>query len=77
VVVGHKTPPKNTRLSAWALVLAIVGALLALSAIVWALARWLALEPRWAVSLTYSLREASNRASSTWAEFADWVRLGH
>lgn len=77
VVVSHKPSSKSTRLSAWALALAILGALLALSAIVWALARWLALEPHWAVSLTYSMREASNRASSTWAEFTDWVRLGH
>lgn len=77
VVVSHKPSPKNTRLSAWALALAILGALLALGAIVWALARRLALEPRWTVSLMYSLREASSRASVTWAEFADWVRLGH
>jgi hypothetical protein len=75
--VGHKTPSKSTRLSAGALVLAILGALLALGAIAWAFARWLALEPRWTVSLTYSMREATSRASATWAEFADWVRLGH
>lgn len=77
VVVGHKPSSKSTRLSAWALALAILGALLALSAIVWALSRWLAFEPHWTVSLMYSMREASNRASATWAEFTDWVRLGH
>ncbi len=77
VVVGRKPSSKSTHLSAAALALAILGALLALGAIVWALARWLALEPRWTVSLMYSLREASSRASVTWAEFADWVRLGH
>jgi hypothetical protein len=77
VVVGHKPASKGTHLSAGALALAILGALLALGAIVWALARWLALEPRWTVSLMYSLREASSRASATWAEFTDWVRLGH
>jgi hypothetical protein len=77
VVVVHKTNHKSTRLSTGALALAVLGALLALGAIVWALARWLALEPRWTVSLVYSLREASYRASATWAEFSDWVRLGH
>ncbi len=77
VVVTHKSTSKGTHLSTAALVLAVLGALLALGAIVWALARWLALEPRWTVSLVYSLREASSRASATWAEFSDWVRLGH
>jgi hypothetical protein len=78
VVVGvHKAKPKSTRLSTGALVLAVLGALLVLACIVWVLARWLALEPRWTVSLMYSLREASSRVSATWAEFSDWVRLGH
>jgi hypothetical protein len=44
--------------------------------IAWAIGRWLALEPRWTVSLMHSLREASYRGSATWAEFADWARLG-
>jgi hypothetical protein len=77
VVVTRKTASKGTRLSTGALVLAVLGALLVLACIVWALARWLAFEPRWTVSLVYSLREASSRASATWAEFSDWVRLGH
>jgi hypothetical protein len=77
VVVVHKAKPKSTRLSTGALVLAVLGALLVLACIAWALARWLAFEPRWTVSLMYSLREASSRASATWAEFSDWVRLGH
>lgn len=76
VVVTHKTNSQGTRLSTGTLILAVLGALLALGAIVWALTRWLALEPRWTVSLMYSLREASDRTSATWAEFADWVRIG-
>jgi cobalamin biosynthesis Mg chelatase CobN len=76
-VAVHKTPQKSTRLSTGALALVIFGALLLLGCLVWGVTRWLALEPRWAVSLMYSLREASYRASATWAEFADWVRLGH
>jgi cobalamin biosynthesis Mg chelatase CobN len=76
VGVAHKTSPSNTRLSTGALALAILGALLALACIVWVLARWLALEPRWTISLMHSLREASYRGSATWAEFTDWARLG-
>lgn len=76
VVVAGKTNPKSKRLSAGALALAILGALLVLGALAWAMARWMALEPRWTTSLTYSLREANYRASATWAEFSDWVRLG-
>lgn len=77
MAVGHKTRSKSTRISTGALVLAALGALLVLACIVWGLWRWLALEPRWTASLTYSLREAGSRASATWAEFSDWVRLGH
>ncbi len=76
VVAVGKTKAKSKHLSAGVLALAILGALLALGAIAWAVARWLALEPRWTVSLMYSLREANYRASATWAEFSDWVRLG-
>lgn len=76
VGVAHKPAPKSTRLSTLALALAILGALLALGCIVWVLGRWLALEPRWTVSLMHSLREASYRGSATWAEFSDWARIG-
>jgi hypothetical protein len=68
---------EGTRLSTAALALAAMGALLALGCLVWLAGRWLALEPRWTTSLAHSLREASYRASQTWAEFSDWARLGH
>lgn len=77
VIVAHKQNPSAKGLSAVTLALAALGALLVLGCIVWALARWLALEPRWTISLTHSLREAAYRASETWAEFSDWARLGH
>lgn len=77
VGVTRKATPHKTHLSTAALVLGILGALLILGCLVWALGRWLALEPRWTVSLMHSLREASYRASATWAEFSDWARLGH
>jgi hypothetical protein len=75
--VTRKTVPQSTHLSTGAIALAVLGALLVLGCLVWVLARWLALEPRWTVSLMHSLREASYRASATWAEFSDWARLGH
>jgi hypothetical protein len=77
VGVTHKASPRHKRLSTGALALAVLGALLALGCLAWALGRWLALEPRWTVSFMHSLREASYRASATWAEFSDWARLGH
>jgi cobalamin biosynthesis Mg chelatase CobN len=72
-----RSKPQATHLSTGALALAILGALLVLGCLVWALGRWLALEPRWTVSFMHSLREASYRASATWSEFADWTRIGH
>ena len=42
-----------------------------------ALARRRAYEPRWWLSLRHALAEAGFRASATWAEFTDWLRLGH
>jgi hypothetical protein len=75
VGVSHKASP-STRLSTGALVLAILGALLALGCAVWVVGRWMALEPRWTVAMMHSLREASYHASITWAELSDWARLG-
>jgi hypothetical protein len=72
----QKAAAGNTRLSAGALALIVLGALLILGCLSWAIARQLALEPRWTVSLMHSLREAGYRGSATWAEFADWSRLG-
>jgi hypothetical protein len=77
VGVAHKTSPSRTHLSTAALALAVLGALLILGCLVWVVGRWLALEPRWTVSFMHSLREASYRASATWAEFSDWARIGH
>jgi predicted permease len=75
-VVAHKPTPSKG-ISTGALALAILGALLALACAIWVVSRWLALEPRWTVSVMHSLREASFHASATWAEFSDWARLGH
>jgi hypothetical protein len=76
VGIAHKSAPQSTHLSAGALALAILGALLALGCAVWVVGRWMALEPRWTVSAMHSLREATYHASATWAEFSDWAKLG-
>jgi hypothetical protein len=58
------------------LLLAIVGGLLALSALAWAAARWWAWEPVWMVRARHAGAEAGWRTSAAWSEFTDWVRLG-
>jgi hypothetical protein len=39
--------------------------------------RFGAFEPHWLLSARHSLAEAGFRASATWAEFTDWIKLGH
>jgi hypothetical protein len=56
-------------IGAVALVLLIVGAL-------WALARSRVYERPGLLSLRHAIAEAGYRMSATWAEFADWARLG-
>jgi hypothetical protein len=58
------------------LALAILGGLLALTALILGLARWFAWDPAWAVRARHATAEAGWRASSTWAEFTDFVRFG-
>lgn len=75
----HATGRRSSggKLSAGALAGAVVAAVVALLCLVWALGRAFAYEPRWTLGLRHSLAEAAFRASSTWAEFTDWLRLGH
>jgi len=65
-----------TNLSTGAIAIAALAALVALACLAWGVARWRALEPRWTLFLRHAVTEASFRASATWAEFTDWVRLG-
>jgi hypothetical protein len=58
------------------LLLAILGGLLALGALLFAVARWFAWEPAWSVRFRHAAGEAGWRASSTFAEFTDFVRFG-
>jgi hypothetical protein len=64
------------KLSTAAIVVAAVAALLALGCAAWGLARRRAFEPHWLLSLRHAMAEAGFRTSATWAEFADWARLG-
>jgi hypothetical protein len=75
-LVTHPSKHSET-LSTGAIVAAAVAALLVLACIGWALARRRAFEPHWLLSLRHAMAEAGFRASATWAEFSDWVRLGH
>jgi hypothetical protein len=63
-------------LSTAGIALVALGAVVALGCLAWATARMATFEPRWALSLRHALAEAGFRASATWAEFSDWVRLG-
>lgn len=56
--------------------LAVLAALLALGTLVFGVVRWRAWEPAWADRFQHAAGEAGWRASSTWSEFADFVRLG-
>ena len=64
-------------LSTGAIVIAAIAALVALSCLLWGVARMLAFEPRWSVTARHAVAEAGFRAAATWAELRDWARLGH
>jgi hypothetical protein len=69
-------PHQATHVSGAAVALAVIGALVVLACLAWAVSRLLTFEPRWLLSLRHAGAEAGFRASATWAEFSDWVRLG-
>jgi hypothetical protein len=58
------------------LALAALAAMLAAAGLLVGLFRWRAWEPAWTGRLRHAAGEAGWRASSTWAEFTDFVRLG-
>lgn len=66
---GHS--PSNA-----AIAIAVLAALVILGCVLWAVSRRRALEPHWLFSLRHAMAEAGLHASATWAEFADFVRLG-
>jgi len=58
------------------LALALLTALLALGTLMFGVVRWRAWEPAWANRFRHAAGEAGWRASSTWADFTDFVRFG-
>lgn len=58
------------------LALAVLGTLLAMGLLTFGLVRWRAWEPAWAARLRHAAGEAGWRASTTWADFTDFVRFG-
>jgi hypothetical protein len=76
VLAASKTRSSDAGIPAPLVALAVIGALMALAALLYALARWWAWEPRWLVRWRHAGAEAGWRASSSWAEFMDWVRMG-
>lgn len=76
VVVVHTQAHSTSNLSDTAIAAATLAALIALGCLIWGVARILAYEPRWTLSLRHAMAEAGFRASATWAEFTDWARLG-
>lgn len=56
--------------------LAVLVTFAALAGLLWALARALGFDPPWLAAGRHATAEAGWRASASWAEFSDWVRLG-
>jgi len=57
-------------------VLVTLGALAVVALAGVAAALWWAWEPRWWPRVRHAWQELGWRASLTWADFLDWVRLG-
>jgi hypothetical protein len=76
VLAAAKQRDSDAGIPAPLIALAVIGALMALAALLYWLARWWAWEPRWLVRARHAGAEAGWRASGSWAEFRDWVRLG-
>jgi hypothetical protein len=77
-VVSHAQQVAHTGgLSNVALAAVALAAVALILCVVWGIARMLAYEPRWTLSLRHAVAEAGFRASATWDEFSDWARLGH
>ena len=74
-IAARSTQPSNDAPFAL-LALAVLAALIALGTLLFGLVRWRAWEPAWADRFRHAAGEAGWRASSTWADFTDFVRLG-
>ena len=76
VLAASKRRSSDAGVPAPLVALAVIAVLMMLAALLYALARWWAWEPDWLVRARHAGAEASWRASGSWAEFMDWLRLG-
>jgi hypothetical protein len=74
VNAANRTDDEAADAPAVLLMLAVLAVLLALMAFVWAVLRFLAIEPRWLLSARHATAEAGWRAGGSWADFRDWLR---
>jgi hypothetical protein len=72
----HIAATQTAGYSAGAIAVAVIAVVVVLLVVAWAVMSRRAFEPRWLLSLRHSIAEAGLHASETWAEFADWMRLG-
>jgi cobalamin biosynthesis Mg chelatase CobN len=76
ILTAARTTEPSTDAPFPVLALAILAAILALGGLTVGLFRWRAWEPAWTGRFRHAAGEAGWRASSTWAEFSDFVRFG-
>jgi len=76
VLAASKQRSSDAGIPAPLVALAVIAVLMMLAALLYALARWWAWEPDWLVRARHAGAEAGWRASGSWAEFMDWLRLG-
>jgi hypothetical protein len=74
--LGPVTAATGASLPAPMLLLAALGAALALLSAVAGFAWWRGWSPRWAGAWGHALGEAGYRARDSWGEFDDWLRSG-
>ena len=76
ILTAARTTEPSTDAPFPVLALAILAAILALGGMTVGMFRWRAWEPAWTGRFRHAAGEAGWRASSTWAEFTDFVRFG-
>jgi hypothetical protein len=76
VLAASKRRSSDAGVPAPLVALAVIAVLMMLAALLYALGRWWAWDPDWLVRARHAGSEASWRASGSWAEFMDWLRLG-
>jgi hypothetical protein len=73
---GEPASPADDSPSVWLIVLIVVGALVVLAWLLYFLGRWMGWDGRRLAGARQDVDEAAYRASGTWSDFRDWLRLG-